>query len=192
MKRRSFAFFAFFAALFALCSFASVTTVTPAFADAPAPAADGYIFTGSGVRTKTVAIITANVYSIRHDMKGPLPPRNKRAVIDADQDKRFSWRMMRDVDSEKIQKAMREGFAMNGFGDSGKIERFVGAFNKEIKEGNGVSIAYNATTKATSIWVQGQGSATVEGVEFMKAVWSLWFGRNDQPSLGDALISRIP
>jgi hypothetical protein len=40
--------------------------------------------------------------------------------------------------------------------------------------------------------VQGQGAASVDGVDFMKAVWSIWFGKIDQPSLGDQLISRIP
>jgi len=175
-----------------LSLFAMVFVSSHARADAPAPDKDGYINTGSGVRTKTVAIVTANVYSIRHDMKGPLPGRNKRAVIDADVDKKFSWQMMHDVDAEKIQKALREGFAKNGYGDAGKIGQFTGAFTKEIQKGQGVSIAYNAANKTTTIWVQGQGAATIGGVDFMKAVWSIWFGNIDQPSLGDALISRIP
>ncbi len=184
--KRFFPLFVLLGALFAL------VVSSHARADAPAPDKDGYINTGSGVRTKSIAIITANVYSIRHDMKGPLPARNKRAVIDADVDKKFSWQMMRDVDADKIQNAMKEGFSRNGYSDGGKIGRFTGAFTKEIQKNQGVSISYNATTKATSIWVQGQGSATIEGVDFMKAVWSLWFGNIDQPSLGDALISKIP
>lgn len=185
--KRFFPLFVLFLALFALVSVSS-----HARADAPAPDRDGYINTGSGVRTKTVAIITANVYSIRHDMKAPLPPRNKRAVIDADQDKKFSWQMLRDVDADKIQNALREGFAKNGYSDGGKIGQFTGAFTKEIQKNQGVSISYNSANKTTTIWVQGQGSATIAGVDFMKAVWSLWFGNIDQPSLGDALISRIP
>ena len=43
--------------------------------------------------------------------------------------------MLRDVDSAKIQKALREAFAMNGYGDACKSASFVGAFNnEEIKE----------------------------------------------------------
>jgi hypothetical protein len=182
--KRPLAFFMVLCALFALAA--------SAFADAPAPDKDGYINTGSGTRTKTIAMFSANVYGIRHDMKAPLPARNKRAVIDADQDKRFSWRMLRDVEHDKIIKALREAFAMNGYNDGGRIDRFVGAFNKELKEGNGISISYNSANKTTSIWVQGQGAATIDSVEFMKAVWSIWFGKIDQPSLGDQLISRIP
>jgi hypothetical protein len=162
---------------------------SPAFALEPGK--DGWYNTGDGVRTKTVAIITAKVYAIRHDMKGPLPAKSKQAVIDADVDKRFSWYMLRDVEGEKIQKALRDAFAMNGYGDQGKIGQFVGAFSKELKEKGSVSISYSAATKTVSVWVAGGGSASIGGADFMKAVWSIWFGKIDQPSLGDALISRM-
>ena len=36
------------------------------------------------------------------------------------------------------------------------------------------------------------GSAMVEGVDFMRATWSIWFGKIDQAKLGDQLISKIP
>jgi hypothetical protein len=187
--KRNFSFFvllSFMASLFAMISLSS-----HARADAPAPDKDGYILTGSGVRSKSIAFVSVDVYGIRHDIKAPLPAKSKQAMIDADQDKKFSWSMRHDVDSEKIQNALKDGFKLNGYTDGGKISRFVSAFTKEIKVNQGVSISYNSATKATTIWVQGQGSATVEGVDFMKAVWSLWFGRIDQPSLGDQLISKL-
>ena len=61
-----------------------------------------------------------------------------------------------------------------------------------MKEKSSVVITYNATAKTTTIWMQGMGSATIPGVDFMKAVWSLWFGNIDQPKLGDQLISKMP
>jgi len=42
-----------------------------------------------------------------------------------------------------------------------------------------------------TVTVQGGGTATIPGVDFMKAVWSIWFGKIDQPALGDALIRNI-
>ncbi len=60
-------------------------------------------------------------------------------------------RMMRDVDSSKIQNALKEAFALNGFGDAGRIGQFVGAFNKEdVKEKSAVVITYNAAAKTTA------------------------------------------
>jgi hypothetical protein len=151
----------------------------------------GWVHTGDAVRTKSVGPFTAKVYSIRHDMKDKVA-KNKQAVIDADVDKKFTWRMLRDVDSKKIQKALQDAFAMNGYGDGGKIGQFVGAFNKdEVKEDTAVVITYSAANKSTTIWVQNMGSATIAGADFMKAVWSIWFGKIDQPSMGDQLISKL-
>jgi hypothetical protein len=154
--------------------------------------ADGMIHTGDSVRVKSIGPFTAKVYAIRHDMKEKPAQKSKQAVIDADVDKKFTWTMLRDVDSSKIQKALKEAFALNGFGDQARIGPFVGAFNKEeVKEKSAVVITYNAGAKTTTIWVQGAGTATIAGNDFMKAVWSIWFGKIDQPSMGDQLIARL-
>ena len=154
--------------------------------------ADAMIYTGEAVRTKSVGPFTAKVYSIRHDMKEKPATKSKQAVIDADVDKKFTWRMLRDVDSSKIQKALSEALALNGFNDAGRTAQFVGAFNKEeVKENSAVVISYSADKKAVSIWVQGGGGATIAGQDFMKAVWSIWLGKIDQPSMGDQLISKL-
>jgi hypothetical protein len=151
--------------------------------------ADGMIHTGDSVRVKTIGPFHANVYAIRHDMKARPAQKSKQAVIDADVDKKFTWTMLRSVDSVKIQKALREAFGLNGFGDAGRINQFVAAFNKdEVKEKTSVVISYDAGAKTTTLWVQGGGSATVPGQDFMRAVWSIWLGKIDQPSMGDQLI----
>ena len=111
-------------------------------------------------------------------MKQLPPAKSKQAVIDLDTGKKFTWTMMRDVDQEKIQNALKEAFAMNGYGDSGKIGQFIGAFKGDLKEKAHVTIVYDADKKDTSVSVRGGGSATVAGVDFMKAVWSIWFGKN--------------
>ncbi len=158
----------------------------------PRAFADPMIYTGDAVRTKSVGPFTAKVYSIRHDMAERPATKSKQAVIDADVDKKFTWRMLRDVDSKKIQKALSEALAMNGFTEAGRTGQFVGAFNKEeVKENSAVVISYTAATKSVMIWVQGAGSATIAGADFMKAVWSIWLGNIDQPSMGAQLISKL-
>jgi hypothetical protein len=155
------------------------------------PGKDGYYNTGSGVRTKSVAFLSVKVYSIRHDIKQLPAEKSKRAMIDMDADKKFTWRMMRDVDADKIQDALKDAYKMNGYSDAAKIGTFLGALNKELKEGTFVTISYNAANKTTSLSVSGGGSATVAGADFMKATWSIWFGKIDQPSLGDAMIANM-
>jgi hypothetical protein len=154
--------------------------------------ADGMIHTGDSVRVKSIGPFSAKVYAIRHDMKERPAAKSKQAVIDAEVDKKFTWTMLRDVDSPKIQKALREAFQMNGYTDQAKINPFVGAFgNGEIKEKSAVVISYNAANTTVTIWVQNGASATVQGADFMKAVWRIWFGKIDQSSMGDELISKL-
>ena len=159
-------------------------------ASALQPNAEGWYHTGDAVRQKTVVFITVNVYSIGHDMKC-LVAKNKRAVIDATCDKRLTWTMMRDVGKDKIVDAMREAYQMNGYNDAGKINQALGAFNAELKDGAYVKISYDAGAKTTTFWEQGGGTATVAGVDFMKATWSIWFGKIDPPSIGDKLIANL-
>jgi len=151
---------------------------------------DGYYHTGGGVRVKKVAFISVKVYAIDHYMKDLPPSKSKQAVIDAAVDKRFSWKMLRTVESEKITNALREAFTKNGYSDNAKIDSFVGSFGKELKEGDQVTINYAAAQEATTVTTP-SGSRTVEGEDFMKATWSIWFGKIDQPSLGDSLLDRL-
>jgi hypothetical protein len=152
---------------------------------------EGYYHTGDGVRTKTVAFINVDVYAIGHDIKCLPPAKSKQAIIDLDCDKRLTWQMRRDVDKEKIKNALRDAYAMNGYTDQGKINQAMSAFTGELKEKSFVVITYDSTKKETRIWVQGQGDVTIPGADFMKGTWSIWFGKIDQPSLGDALISKL-
>src|SRR4051794_30223011 len=89
---------------------AALLAVTFAFAD-------DWTHTGSGVRVKTVAFVDVNVYAISHYMKQLPASKSKQAVIDMDTGKKFVWTMKRDVDQEKIQNALKDAFAMNGYTD---------------------------------------------------------------------------
>lgn len=152
--------------------------------------ADGYYKTGDGIRYKKVAFINVKVYAIDHYMKDLPPQKSKDAVINADVDKKFSWKMLRSVDAEKIRNALREAYAKNGYNDAAKINPFVDSITKELKEGDNVTIKYDAAKKATTI-TSPAGSATVPGEDFMKATWKIWFGNIDQKNLGDQLLDRF-
>ena len=170
--------------------FAALAAVFSVLFAAPRASADDWTLTGSGIRVKHVAIVDVNVYAISHYMKQLPSVKTKQAVIEMDTSKKFVWTMKRDVDNEKIQNALKEAFAMNGYGDAGKIGQFMGAFKTELKEKSQVTIVYDADKKETSVNT-GSGSATIGGADFMKAVWSIWFGKIDQKKLGDQLISQL-
>jgi hypothetical protein len=157
------------------------------------PGADGYYKTGEGIRVKTIAIVDVNVYRITHSMKQLPPSKSKRAVIEMDTDKKFVLTLLRDVDREKMQTALKDALALNGYTDQGRITKFMSAMTAdELKEKSRATIAYSAEKKTTTLTVGGGGTVTVDGVELMKAVWSIWLGKIDQPKLGDQLISQIP
>lgn len=153
-------------------------------------AADGMFHTGAGIRIKKVAFVKIKVYAIDHYMKELPAQKTRQAVIDADTDKRFAWKMLRSVDGKRIKSALREAFEMNGYKDEAKIAPFVEALGGELKEGAEVSIRYDAATKKTTL-TGPSGSASATGVDFMKAVWSVWLGKIDQPELGDELIGKL-
>jgi hypothetical protein len=181
MKRASFLL---------LTLLASVLFLT-AGALAATKGADGYYRTGYGVRVKTVAFIDVKVYEIASYVKELPADKSKRGVIDLEADKKISFRMLRDVDAEKIRNAFKDAFSMNGYGDQGKIGKFLGAFTKELTEGKRTTITYDGAAKKVTVRVEADGTATIDGSDFMKAVWSIWLGKIDQPKLGSDLIREL-
>jgi hypothetical protein len=161
----------------------------PSWVEAKEPTA--LVRTGEGVRTKSVAFLNVKVYSIAHEMRELPPTKSKRAIIDSDVDKRFNVSMMRDVDAEKIRNALKDAYAINGYSDSAKIGVFLSVLDRDLKEKSGFTITYDAETKRTVLSVHGGRAAAVEGVDFMKATWSIWFGKIDQPELSDALMRNM-
>jgi hypothetical protein len=146
--------------------------------------------------------VNVKVYTITSIIKEKPKERSKAGMINAEVDKQFLLYMRRDVSTDKMKNAFREAFKLNGYGDGGKIEQFVGAlgsgdvaefdFKAKPPPPPSLSIAYNAKAQTTTINVPGHGTATVGGVDFMKAVWSIWYGKIDQPQMGDQLIANLP
>jgi hypothetical protein len=151
---------------------------------------DGFYETGEGIRYKKVAFINVKVYDITSYAKSLPQSKSKDAMISLDADKKLAWKMLRTVDAEKIRHALREAYARNGFTDQARIEKLITPIQNELKEGSFVTISYDAANKRTTLYAEGR-SASVEGADFMKATWSLWFGNIDQPSLSEKLIDNL-
>ena len=152
------------------------------------PSRGGWYLTGSATK------VTASVkdYTLLHEMKALPAVKTKRGVIDADVDKRFSWRLHRDLSCATLKAALRDGFRRNAYTTSATITTFVNACSgTTLKARSTVVIRYVAATKTTTLSVSGMGTTSVVGVDFMRAVWSLWLGNVDQPRLGEALVARL-
>lgn len=171
-----------------LAFIALLVFVSPALATEPG--ADGWFHTGDAVRVKKI-LFNFDVYAISHEMKALPPAKSKQAVIDADVEKRFVWKMLRDVPHDKIQEALSEAFKANHYDDQAKIKQALAAFSGELKKGARTEIHYLPEAKTVTITVQGGGTATVSGIDFMKGMWSVWFGVIDQAKLGDSLIKDL-
>jgi len=168
---------------------AIVLAVCPTLPSPPGGGQEIWIQTGEGIREKNFALVHIQAYTISHWVKTQPSTSTRSAMIDLEADKRFSIRMLRDVGASRMKGMFRDAFALNGYRDLAKVETFLAAFTRDFTNGDRVEIAYVAEGQTTSISVQGGGSATLQGRDFMRAVWSLWFGQTDQPALGEALIS---
>ncbi len=160
-------------------------------AQALEPRRNGWFVTGSATRLDGADGRTKD-YTLVHEMRVLPRAKTKRAVIDAEVDKRFTWRLHRALPCAAVKTSLRDGFARNAFTNTAKISQIANTCSgPTLKAGAQVVIAYAASTRTTTFWVEGMGTASVVGTDFMKAVWSLWLGNVSQPKLGESLVARL-
>ncbi|MCB1141693.1 MAG: chalcone isomerase family protein [Leptospiraceae bacterium] len=145
--------------------------------------------TGSGIRVKKIAFVSVKVYSITHQMKDK-SEKSASAVINADTDKKFILKMLRDVDSAKIVSAINDAFKLNGYNNTGNMNKFSTPLKGDLSEGDVITISYDSASKTTTCSYKGK-SSSVAGDDFMKATWKIWFGKIDQPELTNQLMSKL-
>lgn len=151
--------------------------------------AASFTTTGSAIRVKKIAFVSVNVYAITHQMKDVPETRSAQEFINAETDKRFILKMKRDVDSAKISAAFNDAYALNGYSNKANQDTFSSVLTGDLKENDTITISYSAATKTTTCNYGGKTSS-VTGSDFMKATWSIWFGKIDQPALTSALVGK--
>lgn len=157
----------------------------------PAAGQAGWVHTGEGVREKNLALVHIQAYAISHWVRARPTTVTRSAMIDLEADKQFTLRMLRDVGVGRMKGMFRDAFALNGYRDQARIEAFLAALTRDLAKGDQITVSYALLGQATTIALQGGGSATLKGADFMRATWSIWFGQSDQPALSEALISRL-
>jgi hypothetical protein len=140
--------------------------------------------------TKEFAFLTVDVFAVGHDMRCLPEHKSRLEVIEADCDKRFTWLALRAVDKDTIHESLRKAYRGVDYNSKPKIDRAISVFTADLKEGSRVTIRYDAATKSTTFRQAGGGKAAIEGVDFMKATWSVLLGPGSH-ELGDELIRRL-
>lgn len=163
----------------------------PMFSNPPGADQDAWIQTGQGVREKSLSLVHVQAYAISHWVRVRPPTPGRLIMIDLEADKKFILKMLRDVGASRMKEMFRDAFELNGCRDTAQIDAFLVALTRNLVKGDQITIAYIAKTQTTVISLRNGGSATLHGRDFMRATWSIWFGKTDQPSLGEALISRL-
>ncbi|MCB1176866.1 MAG: chalcone isomerase family protein, partial [Leptospiraceae bacterium] len=121
--------------------------------------AGGMTSTGYGIRVKKIAFIKVKVYSISHAMKDFPSDKSKKGVIDADTDKKFTLKMLRDVDSAKIVAAINDAFKLNGYSNQGNMNKFSSVLKGDLNEGDVITISYDSASKTTKCSYKGNTSS---------------------------------
>ena len=130
------------------------------------------VFNGAGVREKyTIDLYVAALYLPNQSM-------NSTSVINANETQVINLKIVSDkVTKEKFNATVKEGFAKvsEGKASASNISKFTGFFSDQLKKGDDILIIYKPG-KGTAVMINGAYKGLVEGIEFKKALYSIWLG----------------
>lgn len=81
------------------------------------------------------------------------------------------------VTRDKFNSTVKEGFAKvsDGKASQAEIDKFTGFFSDAFKDGDDILLIYKPG-KGTAVMVNGAYKGLVEGLDFKKALFSIWLG----------------
>jgi hypothetical protein len=150
----------------------------------PSRSPDGYYRTGEAEPHKGVLV--------EHDVKVLPADRSRSSLIELDVDKRLTIRALREINADEMREGLRDRYAKRGFVDDERVATFLAGLTGRIAPDQCVAISYDSGSKVTRLSVSGAAVSAAEGIDFMKATWSLWFGESVPSALGDSLMSNLP
>lgn len=130
-------------------------------------------FNGAGLREKLFLDLYVGALYVTNNTKEA----NK--VIESDQSMAITLDIVSGlISSEKMISAINEGFEKSTKGNTAalkvKIDQFKDSFKEEIVVGDHYVIAY-IKDKGTEIHKNGKKIKTIEGLDFKKALFGIWF-----------------
>jgi len=155
-------------------SAAAATVKGVSFADTAALGGRECRLNGVGVRTKFVVTVYLGALYLA------APTGDAAAAVAADEPKRTVMHFVyKKVEAEKIRAAWAEGFSANSAAAlpalAARLERFSGWFDEDLLAGDQIVLTY-LPGQGTEVSVKGKVRGTIEGADFMKALWAVWLG----------------
>ena len=159
-----------------------------AFSDTYTAGKDKLVLNGGGTREKYfMDMYVAGLY---------LTEKNKDAakIIDANSSMAIRMCIVSGlITSDKMTEAVDEGFKKSTDGHPEKLKdqiaKFKGAFTEEIKKTDVFDIVY--TGEKISIYKNGKSKAEIDGLDFKKAVFGIWLGKEPaDEDLKDGMIGK--
>ena len=129
---------------------------------------------GAGFRTKLVIkVYAAGLYLEK-------PTKSAAEAISSEQGKQVHMQFIyKQVRADQLVEAWNDGFKANA-GDVSpavrtKLEQFNRLFTEPLKKGETMTFTYLPGI-GTEVKIKGQVKGTIEGVDFMQALFSVWLG----------------
>lgn len=136
------------------------------------------IFNGAGLREKyKIDLYVAALYL-------PKQTTDANKVINGNEIQAINIKIVSNrVTREKFNETVKEGFdkVTEGKATDAQISKFQGFFSAPIKKGDDIQIIYKPG-KGTAVIINGSYKGLVEGLEFKKALFSIWMGSNPADS----------
>ena len=134
--------------------------------------------TGTALREKT--ILKVDVYTVVSyladgvTLEGDLGA----AIVVVDAPKRIQMDLRRGFSKEKLINSFRDVIEKNYEDTSlfaADMDSFCGCFSRDAEDGDEIIFDYNPPTGLT-IHLNGETKRVIENFEFVKALWTVWFG----------------
>jgi hypothetical protein len=166
------------------------TVATIAHAD-DGPPRSGYYVTGEAKLEPS----TGSKYLVSHEMKSLPEGKVPASARQPDITKRFVFTFVADTTCDEIKEVFRAGLVRNGAGTSvaTSFTSQVGLAcgSGTVKKHQQMMLSYSADTKASTLWVDGKGTTTIQGTESMRTLWGIWLGLPPVANVDTDLVSRL-
>jgi hypothetical protein len=132
------------------------------------------------------------IYDCRHEMKKWPSAQWPAAIRAQDVDKRIVWTILRESPKGRLAQGLRLRLGDNDFRDDPRMEQMLSAFPDPIPAGARVVFDYQAQKDSTSISCASLAPVQVQGKDFMRALWGMYFGRGEWAErYGNALLKEL-